>query len=628
MLCAAAIMSCNNESVIDGPAIEQGGNGIVASTGQTTYFSLELPQNAKTYAGTGENEGYIGERNLRGDIAVFVYDWSGSNATPKFYAYIASGHTVATDKITLKATDGTKKIYVALNLGQSSAPLLPGISSNTPSGEGDSWTTLFSNLNRDLWAGSDYTSWSSTAITSGTGGTANGLIKALAGGSYAHGDGRIYTQTPVPIDAAFVMSNWDNTAKDSMYNSATYTYASTCIFNLKPNVSQAQASITNDPSTDEAFNRATINVQRAVARIALKISASVVNPSVRPISYQSEGTHLSGEFGHFTPWDINGNGRWALGNINKTSTVFQQFTGGSVSDKNYALISMPTPDWYDNFDNIRVFGSGQVYPNLKVKDVKDAMLGVQNNVTDSNSVTIDENIYQYCTENAQSDPSAFQDNSTYLIVGGVYSPEYYIDSIAQNDIPTSPPFISYNKAGIPQNPVIANNPYRGTEFAPVSYPTSSGTSFVDKDTLYYHTGLKVFIQGKANVIGYYAWEIGVPGVLKTITNPENNATVIQAINDDLNSNTLVRYFQGNCFYRVFIKDNSTDPTLAPNEKVLVRRNHIYNVNISKILGPGIADPNDILKPGTNVNPTDTYLSVAINIQRWHTIDQEEEFKGE
>ncbi|MDR0835991.1 MAG: fimbria major subunit, partial [Tannerella sp.] len=63
-------------------------------------------------------------------------------------------------------------------------------------------------------------------------------------------------------------------------------------------------------------------------------------------------------------------------------------------------------------------------------------------------------------------------------------------------------------------------------------------------------------------------------------------------------------------------------------KILVRRNHVYQVNITKIKGPGIGDPNDIIDPDPKepepIEEADTYVTVEIQIMKWHIVAQETE----
>jgi hypothetical protein len=420
-------------------------------------------------------------------------------------------------------------------------------------------------------------------------------------------------------DARFLLSNWDNTAKDTVYNSTpSDTYASTCIFDLKPDIPKSSVQSGGE---DLDNNRVTINVQRAVAKISLKISA----PQPTPNTYDSDGN--GGDKGRFTPWVSTANdGRWALGNINKTATVFQEFSGGSVADKNYARIEVGAPgdEWYKNFDNLRVFGAGKTYGSdaLTVTAVRTAMLASQAATADSNSVSIGSNVYMYCTENAQSYAQGYQENSTYAVVGGTYQPKSYITNIIQAAVVSNAPITYYNGVDPNANPGTSGQVFPGTDYAAVSYSTSPTP---DMDTLYYHAEYKIFFLGKQNVLRYYAWSLITPRLTTADASLASDPGLIAAVQADFDSKKLVKYHQGNCFYRVFIKDN--DSRVAANEHVLVRRNHIYDINITKILGPGIADPNDLINPGTSVNASDTYMSVEIAIQKWHKIEQEEEVTG-
>jgi len=628
MFAAAFFMSCNNEMIEDGPANSK---DIVESTGKTTYFSLELPKKAPTYAGESILKGHADESNV-GNVGVFIYRMDiAQNTFPENYAFLAT----ATTPVTLKTTDGTKKVFVALNIGQSVTTTFfgPALTAATIPDEGDSYSVALNTLNRIIWA-DGITGWDDTAPAGES--SSNGLILALAGGNmvFANGLLALNASTPVIGDAAatgrfYTMSNWDNTEPDTVPGSMP-EYVSTCQFTFL-------ADIPKDTAIAGLKNAVTISVQRAVAKTTLKFASSLEYPAAGGFSYLSDGNE--GDKGFFTPWNANATnkGYFAAGNINKETTIFQKFDNGSVSDDNYNYINCDpgaaggNTDWYINFDNLRVFGTGNLYKTSgnTVTNVLNAMSGSQGTEANSRQLGVDT---LYLTENAQSFPAGYQDNSSFLVVGGRYNPRRWISSLQQASVVTNPPIIACNGEAIPSG-TPSGTIIPGTDYALVPYPGSA--TGVSADTIYYHIGWKLFFYGKENLYKYYAWvekkDTDTPNTPPTSygpgtnPNPETSADVVDAINLDFSNKTLVAYFQGNCFYRIFINDINA---ARINERVLVRRNHVYDVNITKILGPGIADPNDIIVPGKPVLPVDTYISITIEIQDWHKVTQDEEVKGE
>jgi hypothetical protein len=166
------------------------------------------------------------------------------------------------------------------------------------------------------------------------------------------------------------------------------------------------------------------------------------------------------------------------------------------------------------------------------------------------------------------------------------------------------------------------------------------TTPADKDTLYYvqntdTTG--VFIWGKGALRQFVGWYIlGTIATYDPATNPSSApevaaAGLIQDYIENLmitNGNVpakLQAYWQGYCFYRIFIRDR--DESLGQNI-VSIRRNHIYSVTISKIKGPGISDPNDIIDPHPEepepLEEAETWVTAEINIMKWHVVSQSDE----
>ena len=634
MLGMAAIVSCNND-VIDNQTPVVPETGIMPSTDTDTWFSLVMPNDRpSTYAGESAEAGLAQENELSGDAAVFVYKWDGVNANPESYAYLPSGYTSAATKIIMRIKDGTKKIFVGINVGTPGSTLFGdatvlAAAATTPD-VGNAWSTTVNDLNKVLWSTSASAVANTTTVVEGV---ADGLIKAFAGGSFSNGNGNLNTSS-VGSNAYYIMANWDGSIPDSIADGSS-KYLPSTIHSFLPNIPKL------DVSGAGTANQAKITVQRSIAKIGMNITAQTASTGV----YEA-GTD-SGNFGRFTPWTVGADQVWALGNINKESTIFQRFTGGSVSDGNYSYISAhpagSNDNWYKNFDNTRVFGTGKKYAvttgtdHNSVSSVRTAMTGSGNKST---KIGFGPTLYQYATENAQGFEAGKQENSTYVVVGGQYQPRYWISDLQQASVTTNSPYIATNNATI-LTTAPAGTKFNGTDFTAVPYPGTIANN--DTDSVYYHTVYNVFIYKKENVYKYYAWvhkkdteTLGTPDVPVvvggadqwgpgTTTTPMSSAAVAAAIEADIAEKKLVKYFQGNCFYRVFVTDKNAK---LSNERVLVRRNHVYDVNITKILGPGISDPNDILVEDKNVLETDTYMAVTIDIQQWHKITQEEEVKGE
>jgi hypothetical protein len=86
---------------------------------------------------------------------------------------------------------------------------------------------------------------------------------------------------------------------------------------------------------------------------------------------------------------------------------------------------------------------------------------------------------------------------------------------------------------------------------------------------------------------------------------------------------LQAYYKGQCFYRINVKD---DTAVEDANKFLVRRNHIYNINVTKFNGPGIGNPGSIVTPNPALPPgelgeADTYVTATINVLPWHRVNQ-------
>ena len=633
MFAAAAMISCNNEGIDNGPVIE---NGVTLSKGIPTYVALDLPKQANTRAGVSSLIGHPDEKNI-GNVAVFVYKMDAAkNIFPENYAYVGAN----TPPVILKTTDGTKKVFLALNVGSGTAAANNffnlDLGPANVLGEGASgFTTTFQNLNNTLWSNgtSGYNFAKQTTPTT-VEGSSNGLIKTLAGGTASFTQGLLIAPTGTPnAGRYYLMSNWDNDIDDI---NGVNDYKSTCVFTFSEDIPKSNHDGTGsttsvaDGTAVKDKNHVKITVQRAVAKATMKFS-STISLHTDGFSYLTDGNDT--DKGYFTPWGrtvATEPGIFAAGNINKEASIFQKFDNSSVADDNYGFITCDpiaiggNDEWYANFDNIRVFGTGKSYRNNNyVSTVRTTMMNSTQG-GDPNSYKLGTDTI-YLTENAQSWAYGKQDNSTYLVVGGKYSPRHFISLIKQANVVTNAPILFYNNV-TPTGTELPGDIIYGSDYAAVNYNTTPASN----DTLYYHIGMKLFIHGKANLANYYAWILkqdtsGVGSSIDPITslqiNPVNDTKVTRAINADFSAGTLMSYYQGNCFYRIFIKD---DKATLDNEKVLVRRNHVYDVTIAKILGPGIADPDKIIIPGENVLPVDTYIAITIEIQDWHKVNQSED----
>ena len=632
MFAAAALMSCNNDVLIDGP---DGPNRGLEGTGESTHatFNLNFKGGKGTYAGSEEFSAEARETAVA-DAAVYIYKWDGANMAPEAMAYLTAGSALgelgSPESVTLMVKNGWKKIFVACNIGHTPAPALlvaNGGAFTTAIDTGVVLGTNFSALNQIL-----YSTATNVALTAPASGTVNGgsagLIRALAGGSITQASGVLFSTTAYSSttgsESFCLMTNWDG--PDDL-NTGGYDYPSKCLFELLPNISAATSKAGGQ-------NHVEIGVQRAFAKISLRITADNDIPSNSATApyYSSEE---DGSKGRFTPWtNSSSESIWSLGGINKSTRPFQVFAGtqSAVASPNYALatgdtifsLTPTTSDlWYDNYDNTRVFGTTKVYytNSNTVANVKTTMETAGNNLalSPANAGTGTPAVpfnFAMCTENGTEFPQ-LHDKGTYVIVGGVYAPKNVLTDLDQSGVTTNAPEKGWNGATPVVN--VSSTGYDVNTYFGLTYgATGSGT-----DTLYYLVAEKVFIFGTENLHKYYAWELQLD---KDETDPYNNvnAAVANAINIAKTNNALFGYYLGQCFYRVWVKDPQAALTSSAQDEVLVRRNHVYDINISKIKGPGIADPNSIIKPGEPIPELDTFVTAEINILDWHKVNQDAE----
>ena len=602
MLAAAAMISCNNDVI--GP--DNGPGGGLPPEGIPVHasfnFKISSETKARTYAGT-DTVIASSQENAYTDAAMYLYKWDGVIMTPEAYLYVPN-MTSPTDyqgKITLRATSGLKKVFVALNLAQGTDRLVP-----TPGG---SVPPVFNALNNVLYAGASDT-WDLTVDANNLI-KADGLIRALAKGD-------IYSSKP--DDGTYsgtypmLMTNWDG-PEDVAILSPVSTWESNCVITLQPNIDSLDSRAATATALENFFD---INVQRAFAKISLGITVGTNNTYTftdnTNLSDPTDYLYVAGlgtYQGLFQPWSDadEGDPIWSLGNIHKETLPFQQFVSGLVRDHNYDAIDdsiIHYAKWTERFDNTRIFPFGlftiNTYPHdsILVDRVKDRMLAANNWQYLSDLGAGDYN-FAYATENARRHIN-INDWTTYAIIGGRYNPEQIITSIVRANLASQLPTVT----------------------------TATGYSYevALTDTMYYIPEFSVFVLGKLNVYKYLAYVVGLQkdadpdGDFGAIV-PWNPVAIVGYVNDLLKlksdgSKGLYGYVGGQCWYRIFLEDPGSDKY---DEKRVVRRNHIYSINITSILGPGIDDPNNILIPGKDDDESDTYVTANIKILDWHQVNQ-------
>ena len=650
MLGAALFVGCNNE--IDGPG-GQNSDPDAPVEGLPIYASLsfKVGKNGNTYAGATDVQSTLHEEAVR-DAALYVYKSDASGTTPQCAVYLAIGTTGngANRTVTLKTTSGQKVIFVAANVNQN--PTNAEMLNVTGLGVVSSVLNITAdNLNHILYS-SSATAFSTTAPTAPLyADFADGLIKNFAMNQiYGDGSGSYGAVLPTPAANAAFMSNWDG--PNDVATSSTHVSAAK--FLLYPDVDSVSSRPTfPSPSYDGNKNQLQIYVQRAFAKVSLKFGFAAVSqaaPSV-PVGlvgkYYPAGVGLGAD-GRFFPWGSAGNAYWSLGNITTAELPFQQYVNGVVQDMFYQETSDSIPQvanaankWFLHYDNTRVFpfsASINFYPNrgvITVTNTKSTMIASGNNqnfTPDASTNQLNYN-YAYAIENARLDPVA-HDHGAYVIVGGFYQPKSVLTSINRSNVSSNAPVMGFNGATLTGSETSGST-VSGTDYSWV--PTAN-------DTLYYIADDKIFIKGIENLMAYYAW---APSQMKNITagdawltaNPggiitaaavyaytpgsgaEFGQDVVDAINKDRKDEVLFSYFEGQCFYRIFIKDEKSAST---KDRAVVLRNHIYDINITSIKGPGIADPNEILIPGKPILEQDTYVSATIEVLNWHKVDQNED----
>jgi len=613
MVAAALMIGCNNE--IAGP--NNGQNGDLPPEGLPVYTSLNFKvfsgSTAKTYAGELEVPASADELVVS-DGAMYIYRFNG---TPETYVYISNidGGT-GNRLVTLKATSGVKRIYVAVNIDQTSARLVPTTGT----------LGIFDALNNPLFSTNTTQGWGLAAQTTPDYIKADGLIGGLAMGDiYGTGDDLVGAD-PYSGSNAMLMTNWDgpDDYADVVPPPASI-FASNCIFTLFPAIDSIDShDATGSQIVRDSSNNFDINVQRAFSKISLAISVAQGNNRTADKTsgnfadtFFVAGTGINA--GEFQPWSDNDGGVsvWSLGNIHKETLPFQHFVGTYLRDLNYAetndSILNTFANWTIRYDNTRIFPFGQAltgggtinsYPHdsILVANVKARMLMSNNFIplTDLNSTPQAYN-FAYAIENAREIPVP-HDFGTFVLLGGRYNPASIIVDLNRG-IPGSTPQL------IPE----------------------AWRDILATDTVYYVQADKQFILGKMNLLKYFAWKLSkqpaadpdgsygaaVP-IDQALIDEVNDA--IATVNDKDGNKDVYAYIGGQCWYRIFIQDTKANP----NEEFVVRRNHIYSVNITKFNGPGIDDPNQILLPGEPIGDIQTFVTANITAVPWHQVNQDQE----
>ena len=602
MLGAAVLVGCNNEidGGYDGP-VDQDGKPIIEGESTTASFSFRFAQ-PNTYSGDTELTGYTGE-NVVKNLVMFVYKTDGSAEAMAFLSKIedvdrVGGVPTGTPMITVKCKSGQKLIYVATNIGAGTGVDATFLEIGTNAGNtfessgylGEEWEGTgahFDALNAPVWAAAGGTIRIDTLPTGPNNTSAASLIQAL--NNNATVSGGVLTGINATTTAGYLMSNWLGSA-DTVKNSAP-NYHSTVAFLLEPNIAaddsrSAAADVTNSLKK----NALLINIQRALAKVAVSGLAPMV--AVVAGSGTSEGK--------FTPIE-----KWALGNINSSTTPFQLWNAGQVRstrslDTAPIIPKAANQRWANKLDNSRFVGSGQSYEdqNLTVTTTMTTMSNAPGNLalalnapTNVNGPAGSER-YALVTENNNN--QTYNHYSTFIVFAGKYAPEQYITSVSNIGTPTF-------------------------STGAITYPNDN----TQADTLYYLNSEKLFFYGKSALFNYIGWVVlNKPAANLNGTDADVLAKLADYMKtEDDKQADLQQYYQGNCFYRVWVRDpNATNST----QKILVRRNHAYNINIDKILGPGIGDPNDIIDPHPEdpepIEEADTYVTATINVMDWHVIN--------
>lgn len=86
----------------------------------------------------------------------------------------------------------------------------------------------------------------------------------------------------------------------------------------------------------------------------------------------------------------------------------------------------------------------------------------------------------------------------------------------------------------------------------------------------------------------------------------------------------VEFTSGKCYYRIALQDLSTVPDVAaadPVVKYTIRRNSSFKVDISKISGPGTANPGEVVDPDVPVE-AESWMKATVTILPWAVVNQD------
>ena len=623
MLGAAVFVGCNNE--VGGPDDKQEKDELGGiSTTATFQFSAKK---TSTYSGSGEAD-FVGNEGVVGDAALFIYKING---VPEAMAYVQTVNA-ANKQVTVKCYSGDKLIYLAANIGgnklipaaigtdNSIAPDFFGVEwKETADPYFDIYNTAASKerLNAPIWANATAVAIETATGFTAAGFNANSLIYALTGngstattGAGVLGYSVVGPAAPNATGSAYLMSNWGNSSPTNIDDVATgSTFLSTCKFKLEAGISADDSrSETPDPTNNNKKNALLINVQRAVA----KVSVNTIDQTT-VLDAAGAGTN-AGQL----RLNITSN-KWAVGNINNSEYPFQMFTDNKVMSTRYAdtasllnNTAYPIGSWELKVDNSRFAGSSTAYKagGLTNATVNNAITNATGNQVFNLGTTKN---YVYLPEN--NNANTLNQYSTFVVLAGTYYPASYI--------------VSVNNMG---TPVTEDGSVQAVSANQKPVYTTAG---ITTDTMYYVRSLDqgLFFHGMLALQQYVCYTLkkndvtaslvpsGTPITPASDITANNYINTLRVATGDVYSD-LQAYYHGQCYYKIWIWDIAAS---QPVNQILVRRNHIYDVTVSKINGPGIGDPNQIIDPDpTDPEPiveAETYVTATINVLKWHVVDQ-------
>ena len=606
MLGAAVLVGCNNE--IDGGdyPLDEFGKPIIEGESTSMSLSLKLAK-PNTYAG-GSSVAGSGNENTINNAALFIYKLDG---TPEAMAFLASIHATddinsitSTPYITVQCKSGQKLVYLAVNIGTGTGAgtlINAGVSAtNTNAGNlfvGLNWNNTdasgfygprFFNaytdaaspavahepLNAAIWATtSSYELETSLTTYTPTGISANPLIQALSGG------GVVANGALTGIGSLYLMSNWGDAStqpSDTLIGTGT-NYVSTCLFTLAPGISADDSrAATADVTNANGENALLINIQRAVAKVS--VSGLTGGTSENAGSGSNAGTFVPGA-------------NWALGNINRSEYPFQMWSGKIVRSTRYGenvaiLPKASNANWSNKMDNSRWVAAAESYEdqNLTTPATVATINSAANQAFGTSNLVLS-------TEN--NNGQTYNQYSTFIVFSGLYTPASYITGVSN--------------VGVVSTATTA--PSYAVPNTSMFYVSSYGS-----DGLFFH--------GEAALRQYICFTVlGKPSSTNPLTDTDVlDAQAVLMETSGMQQAKLQEYVGGICFYRVWVRDPGASE--AAN-KILVRRNHIYEIAISSINGPGIGNPNDIIDPHPEepdeIEEADTYVTATVNIMQWHVV---------